>query len=1097
METLRDLLGLEEEIKTKTEKIKKEVPKEESIKESPISPGKPLEPAPKAYPRLVKEEPKERIEAGINPLEEFIKGLPKAVEKATVGGLAELGAKLFPAEPVFLTTQERERQLKPPKSSEIAVEIASYLVPGRAGFTVKELLTQVPRMLTAGITELGLKEGDTEEALFSALYGLTPAGKTRIEQTLKEGLTAGAIETARQTTKALQGEEADIINIPVSVLAGMAGGLLTKPAKETGEALSSFGAKPEKTVLRKALQNLDIAKEKIVKHIEGKTTGGNVKKLKELQVKAKKIADKAEQKLKELPEAEKARLQENIKLQELENERLVNYVAKKLDIPKEEAALRIALTSSREGAKTNLTKALKEEAGEKIAELANKQAKDIQPRKTLMFARYLMGDKEASFLDENFLKWVGVDKKEISDKTNETLAYLIAKELKSKGIIKEISDFPKLQQSVYRGGRKENISVLEGDIKKAEELWGFKEGLRINEAGTGERAFYYSAGHRVAKGMPGKEPVAKIKADELTKGEKEALKVLEPQGYTKERDGYIRLYSLPFLDPKLAKKLLVKIAKELKDWFKPAPSTNPEVRAWFRAIEEGEMAEQFLKDPDKKLRILNLVVSLGRHYGYTPREALLVHAVNGGDILKTADALASKVRVKELVKTKGVNKSLYRAYVDIAKYYKLDKRKPEELLGKLEKEIFARLTGQAVKKSKKEKTFELVEYLANYYRTALLSNPSTHLKNIVGNTAMLVVKMLDDANEQMLRWLTRSKDKRVKRVLLKDFKGYIRALTNLGKLRIYMDMLAQETKLDPNVATKNPVFKLLEKEDGLFKWFLLNAESVKTGREIEELLLDKEVMKKINSYVFADNAKLTVHLLRFFADYPFLKFFFPFVRTPFNMTAELFKRMLPVFPERWTYEGFARAITFWQLVAIAVLLGDKYREALEKIEGFGQAMSGLAGMIEAKLEGDKKKEYLEFRRFKKLMQQSTTVGSVYKAIQILITWDWERAARNVVRGFIPNIIRRQALASYPYSVYQPGFEGVLKASIPGLRDELPRRKKYGDYIRYNVDTPLEALFTMYVEPEWTEKQKLQKKLWDEIAYRRYLMKELKKKLRLK
>lgn len=1090
-------------METLTEKIKKELPKEENKVYNPISPGREPLKAQTIIKEYKPEQPKEVIEAGINPVEEFIKGLPAAVGKATVGGLAELGAKLFPAEPVFLTTQEKERQIKPPKSSEIAVELASYLVPGRAGFTVKELLTQVPRMLSAGITKLGLSEGNTKEALFSALYGVTPAGKTRVEQALKEGLTAGAIETGRQTTKALKGEDVDLINIPVSVLAGMTGGLLTKPgAVEDKNILSAFGAQPEKEdILKKALRNLDIAKEKVNKHIELKTTGGNIKKLQELHKKAKAIADKVEKKLQELPETEKRKLQEAIKLQELENERLVNYVAKKLGISKEEASLRIALTSSREGAKTNLAKALKDEAEEKIKDLANKGAKDIHPRKTLMFARYLMGDKEATFLDDNFLNWLGIDKKEISDKTNGTLAYLIARELKNKGITKEIADFPKLQQAVYRTNRKENIPLLEGDIKKAEELWGFKEGLGINEAGTGERAFYFSAGHRLAKGAPEEEPIARFNVAELTKGEREALKTLEPQGYTKEvKQGgkaHIELYSMPFLDPALAKKLLKNIAKNLKDWFKPAPSTNPEVRAWLRAIEEGETAEQFLKDPDKKLRILNLVVSLGQHYGYKPREALLVHAINGGDILKTADALASKINIKDLVKTKGVNKNLYKAYVEIAKYYKLDKRNPEQLLGKLEKEIFARLTGQPIKKSKKEQTFEFMEYLANYYRTALLSNPSTHLKNVIGNTAMLVVKMLDDANEQMLRWLTRSKDKRIKKVLLKDFKGYIKALVNLGKLRIYLDALSQETKLDPNVATKNPVFKLLEKEDGIFKWFLLNAESVKTGREIEDLLLDKEVMKRINSYVFADNAKLTAHLLRFFADYPFLKFFFPFIRTPFNMTAELFKRMLPVFPSRWTYEGFARAITFWQLVALAVLLGDKYREVLEKIEGFGQAMSGLAGMIEAKIEGNKKKEYLEFRKFKKLMQQSTTIGSVYKAIQILITWDWERAARNVVRGFIPNIIRRQALASYPYSVYQPGLEGVLKASIPGLRSELPRNKKYGDYIRYNVDTPLEALFTMYVEPEWTEKQKLQKQLWDEIAYRRYLMKELKKKLRLK
>ena len=359
---------------------------------------------------------------------------------------------------------------------------------------------------------------------------------------------------------------------------------------------------------------------------------------------------------------------------------------------------------------------------------------------------------------------------------------------------------------------------------------------------------------------------------------------------------------------------------------------------------------------------------------------------------------------------------------------------------------------------------------------------------------MIVVKMMDDANEQFLRWITRAQDKRVKKVLWKDLKGIHQALVNIGKLRIYMDALTQETKIDPQAAIKNPVFNLLSKEDGLFKWFLYNMESVKTGREIEELLLDKEVRKRVDSYIFADTGKFVRWFLQGVNDFPLLKFFFPFVRTPFNMTAELIKRMAPLFPSRWTYEGFAKSLTFWQLVALAVAVGDGLQDAMKKIEGFGQAIDGLSKIIQAKLKGDKRAEYFALKEFKKNMQMSTTIGSVYKAIQIITHFQFERAFRNIVRGFIPNVLRRQALASYPYAVKTPTIIDLLASTVPGFRSNLPKRKKYGDYLKLDVDNPIEALFSMYVEPEWTPKQKAAKKYWEEMAWRRELLKRLKRRL---
>jgi hypothetical protein len=1016
--------------------------------------------------------------------EEIVKQIPGEFIGNIGRGTARLMSAISPVEPVAIT---QSVQKPSNQASATIAQLLTYAIPNTP-----------TRVAVSGISELG-KSGDVIEALKAGAYAITPAGATRMEQALKGALQAFGIETIAQTTKsAVKGEEIKPEEIAVATLAGGLAGAVSKPLRTATRQTLKSGLHDvaDEGRAEKVLKKWVEAVKKVEKKVKDKKELDKVIeqeiKDKNLKTGVKEYFNVKEKAKKKIEKLDKDKLEKAIQEQKRENEDLLDFVAKAKNVDKKKASEYLAYTSTRADITQNLDQALR--VGE------------VKPPvraggKTQAFKETLEG-KDVPFIDQSIAKWLGLGDR-APDTGNVIKAKAVADAIKEKfPELKKYKD-TEILQGLYRltrGSKPPTKSMIVEDVKKTQELYGYPARGKGEEFLASDKGFQSIADlsvkttQRVMKGAPEDKAVFKIDLNKLGKDKQAEVRRLTeifPDYVKEEEKGVITFYSFPAnLFNKNIIKSLVKVFKDVPEWFKP--SAYSQASRVLKDLRLGELEDvnALFKDNDKKLRILNLVISAGRRKGYTPEQALKLHAVMNGDILKTIKAMDYKLKPEKLDLT-GKSKELYDAYIKLKNAYNLE-RPEEELLGKFEKLVLANLLGEKAKLTKKERLTLLTEYLANYYRTALLSNPSTHLKNVIGNTAMLVVKMLDDANEALINLLKRSKNRKVRQELIDNFKGYTRAVTEWGKFKAYKELLEQESKLDPDVATKNPVFKLLSTEDAIFKWALLNAESVRTGRPIEELILDQNIMQKISSYIFAQDEAFTKFMLEFVNKYPFMKFFFPFVRTPLNMTIEVFRRL--GFSSRWDAREIAKRLTMLELIALTALASEEVKEKIGKIEGIGQAVESAGRLLEAYVSGDKIQQMKAWKEFKRNMQQSTTIGSVYKTLQILFNLDAERAVRNIARGMIPNIIRRQAIASYPYRVYEPTILDTIKASIPGLRQQLPVKKKYGEPVKYSIDTPLEALFSMYNEPEYTERQKKLRDIYQKIYWQRKRLEQLKKQL---
>jgi len=373
---------------------------------------------------------------------------------------------------------------------------------------------------------------------------------------------------------------------------------------------------------------------------------------------------------------------------------------------------------------------------------------------------------------------------------------------------------------------------------------------------------------------------------------------------------------------------------------------------------------------------------------------------------------------------------------------------------------------------------KVYDTIVNYYRTALLSNPSTHIKNIISNTAMSIAKILDDFNYELLN----KNPKGALESIPKNIKGYNKFLTKWFSDKATMLSLLQKVADDTKYAEdtinvkRNPIFSLLSKEDGFFKLAIAFSEAEKRGEPLENVLIDPEVQRKMAEYTFTKDTGLA-DIMRKISHLPLMSFVIPFPRTPSNILVETVKRIIPT-NDKESLAKFLTTLELGGLLYTAYKLKEPDLEQYELNKKIAEPISTVAHIYEKAIRNyfdpnvkNKEKVIEDFLKDIKELTKYSTVAQLNSALNSLLTLDIQKTIGRVVGGFVPSIVRRQAIASYPYAVKRKTIKDYLYANLPNYRRKLERYTFANEPIRLNINDPISALLNPFVEPRYSWKQK--------------------------